>query len=126
MDRWPGFLGLYGTNDFETADGAIDAYNDRLRGFKDIRMVTGYHFGLASAEVDSYFAEETDRFARKVVFNTAPVSNTNTTTYAEEVCQAEPVAMDLATQSVTAVPSDVVRRANHRVEQVIARIWTKR
>jgi hypothetical protein len=30
MDRWPGFLGLYATNDFETADGAIEAFNKRL------------------------------------------------------------------------------------------------
>ena len=45
MSRWPAFLGLYATNDFETADGAIEVYNDRLRGFKEIRMVTGYHFG---------------------------------------------------------------------------------
>lgn len=31
MENWPAFLG-YATNDFETADGAIDAYNNKLKG----------------------------------------------------------------------------------------------
>ena len=82
MDRWPGFLGLYATNDFETADGAIEAFNNRLRGFKEIRMVTGYHFGLASEEVDTYFAYETARFAREIIFNHPPDDNRENTTYA--------------------------------------------
>src|SRR5262249_55863732 len=53
MEKWPAFLGLYATNDFETPEGAIDAYNNKLRGIKSIKMVTGYHFGLASEEVDT-------------------------------------------------------------------------
>ena len=123
MDRWPGFLGLYATNDFETADGAIDAYN-RLRGFKDIRMVTGYHFGLASEEVDSYFAFETARFAREVVFNRPPIDNRQTTTYAREVCNAEPVVMDPMTQSIVDVPSARIRHANQKVDDFIQR-WAR-
>jgi len=125
MDRWPGFLGLYATNDFETADGAIDAFNNRLRGFKDIRMVTGYHFGLASEEVDTYFAYETARFARQVVFNPPPWDNTQTTSYAGEVCDAEPVVMDPATQSIVSVPSKTIQHANRTVDDLITR-WVKR
>jgi pimeloyl-ACP methyl ester carboxylesterase len=125
MDRWPGFLGLYATNDFETADGAIDAYNNRLRGFKEIRMVTGYHFGLASQEVDSYFAYETARFAREVVFNPPPVSNQRTTTYAREVCGAEPVLMDPSTQSIIDTPSKTIQRANRLVDEYLDR-WVTR
>ena len=121
MDRWPGFLGLYATNDFETADGAIDAYNNRLRGFKQIRMVTGYHFGLASEEVDTYFAYETARFARDVVFNPPPIDNRKTTTYAREVCDAEPVLMDPTTQSILGVPSKTIQRANRAVDEFIWR-----
>lgn len=124
MDRWPGFLGLYATNDFETADGAIDAFN-RLRGFKEIRMVTGYHFGLASEEVDTYFAHETARFAREVVFNRPPDDNTQTTTYEREVCKAEPVLMDPTTQSIVSVPSQTIQHANRKVDDFIAR-WVKR
>ena len=124
MDRWPAFLGLYATNDFETADGAIDAYNNRLRGFKEIRMVAGYHFGLASKEVDTYFAYETARFARKVVFNPPPVDNQQTTTYAREVCDAEPVLMDPATQSILGVPSKAIRDANRKVDDFITR-WVR-
>ncbi len=124
MDRWPAFLGLYATNDFETADGAIDAYNHRLRGFKEIRMVTGYHFGLASKEVDSYFAYETARFAREVVFNSPQVDNQHTTTYAREVCDAEPVLMDPATQSILDVPSKAIRDANRKVDEFIMR-WVR-
>jgi pimeloyl-ACP methyl ester carboxylesterase len=125
MDRWPAFLGLYATNDFETADGAIDAFNDQLRGFKEIRMVTGYHFGLASEEVDSYFAYETARFARKAVFRRPPVDNRQTTTYAREVCDAESVLMDPATQSIIGVPSKAIQLANRKVDQVIAQ-WVRR
>src|SRR6185503_17435812 len=121
MDRWPGFLGLYATNDFETADGAIDAFNNRLRGFKDIRMVTGYHFGLASEAVDTYFADETARFARQVVFNRPPSDNTQTTTYAREVCNAEPVLMDPMTQSIVDVQSERIREANEKVDNFILR-----
>lgn len=124
MDRWPGFLGLYATNDFETADGAIDAYNNRLRGFKEIRMVTGYHFGLASEEVDTYFAYETARFAREVLFNRPPIDNRQTTTYAREVCDAESVLMDPATQSIVGVPSETIQHANRRVDDFIAR-WVR-
>ena len=124
MDRWPGFLGLYATNDFETADGAIDAFNNRLRGFKDIRMVTGYHFGLASEEVDTYFAEETARFVRKVVFNRLLSDNQQTTTYAREVCGAEPVVMDPTTQSIVGVPSGTIQNANHKVDDFIRR-WVR-
>lgn len=125
MDRWPGFLGLYATNDFETADGAIDAFNNRLRGFKDIRMVIGYHFGLASEEVDTYFADETARFAREVVFNRPPIDNGQTTTYAREVCDAEPVLMDPTTQSIVGVPSKTIQHANRKVDDFITR-WVKR
>jgi hypothetical protein len=124
MDRWPGFLGLYATNDFETADGAIDAFNNRLRGFKDIRMVTGYHFGLASEEVDTYFADETARFARQVVFNRPPSDNKQTTTYAREVCAAEPVVMDPTTQSIVGVPSETIQHANDKVDDFIRR-WLR-
>ena len=125
MDRWPGFLGLYATNDFETADGAIDAFNNRLRGFKEIRMVTGYHFGLASEEVDTYFAHETARFAREVVFNRPPNDNRQTTTYAREVCDAESVLMDPVTQSIVDVPSETIQRANRKVDDFIAR-WVRK
>ncbi|MCA1659375.1 MAG: alpha/beta hydrolase [Verrucomicrobiaceae bacterium] len=101
MDSWPAFLGLYATNDFETADGAIDVYNNKLQGFKAIRMVTGYHFGLASEQVDTYFARESERFARQALFEAPPVGNRRTTTYAEEVCAAEEVLMDPNTQSIS-------------------------
>jgi pimeloyl-ACP methyl ester carboxylesterase len=69
MENWPAFLGLYATNDYETPDGAIDIFNNKLNGIKSIKMVTGYHFGLSSEEVDTYFALETERFARRVVFD---------------------------------------------------------
>jgi hypothetical protein len=122
MNRWPGFLGLYGTHDFETADGAIDAYNHMLNGFKEIRMVTSYHFGLPSTEIDTYFAAETERFARLVVTrNPPPNGNFSTTTYAQEVCAAEAVLMDPTTQSITGVPSKVVRDANRKVDAFIER-----
>ena len=119
MDRWPGFLGLYATNDFETADGAIDAYNQRLHGVKTIRMVTGYHFGLASEEVDTYFARETAAFAEEVLFHPRVLGNTKTTTYAREVCDAEQVTMDPVTQSIVDVPSQVIRNADGEVDQFI-------
>ncbi len=122
MDRWPAFLGLYSTNDFETADGAIDVFNERLRGFKDIKMVTGYHFGLASEEVDTYFAYESAKFAKRVVLRTPPTNNKKTTTYAEEVCASEKVVMDPATQSILDVPSRKIKKANRRVNRFI-RNW---
>ena len=125
MNGWPAFLGLYGTNDFETADGAIEAYNERLRGFKEIRMVTGYHFGLASEEVDTYFALESERFARKIVFNNPPADNRQTTTYASEVCEAEEVAMDPVSQSITDVQSKRIRDANRKVDKFLER-WRYR
>jgi hypothetical protein len=124
MDRWPAFLGLYATNDFETADGAIDAFNNRLRGFKEIRMVTGYHFGLASEEVDTYFAHETARFAREVIFKPPTGDNTRTTTYEREVCDAEPVLMDPMTQSIVGVPSKTIQDANRKVDDFITR-WVR-
>jgi len=119
MDRWPAFLGLYGTIDFETADGAIEAFNERLRGFKEIQLVTGYHFGLASEEVDTYFAEESDRFARRAIFGTPPMNDDRTTTYAEEVCSSERVVMDPTTQSIVDVPSNKITVANRRVSQTV-------
>jgi pimeloyl-ACP methyl ester carboxylesterase len=125
MDRWPGFLGLYATNDFETADGAIDAFNNRLQGFKQIRMVTGYHFGLASEEVDTYFAHETAQFARQIIFKRPPVNNRQTTTYAREVCDAEPVIMDPTTQSIVGVPSETIQHANRKVNDFITR-WVRK
>jgi pimeloyl-ACP methyl ester carboxylesterase len=125
MDRWPAFLGLYSTNDFETPDGGVDVYNNRLRGIKQLRMVTGYHFGLASEEVDTYFALESERFARKAIFTSRPLNNTQTTTYASEVCKAEEVAMDPVTQSITDVPSKKVRDANRQVNDFLIR-WRDR
>lgn len=124
MDRWPAFLGLYSTNDFETPDGGIDVYNNRLRGIKEIRMVTGYHFGLASQEVDTYFALESERFARKAIFARPLLDNTQTTTYAREVCGAEPVLMDPVTQSIVGVPSETIQRANQKVDEFLAR-WIR-
>lgn len=121
MDRWPAFLGLYATNDFETADGAIDAYNERLRGFKDIKMVTGYHFGLASAEVDTYFASESVRFARRIVFEAPLAANDRITTYAEQVCDSERVVMDPTTQSIVDVPSKDIQKANREVDRTIGK-----
>src|SRR5262249_23414902 len=41
MENWPAFLGLYATNDYETPDGPIDAFNNKLKGIKSIKMVTG-------------------------------------------------------------------------------------
>lgn len=125
MSRWPAFLGLYATNDFETADGAIDVYNNRLRGFKEIRMVTGYHFGLASEEVDTYFALESERFARRIIFSRPPADNRQTTTYASEVCGAEEVTMDPVSQSITDVPSKKIRDANRKVDKFLER-WRDR
>ena len=125
MNRWPAFLGLYATNDFETPDGAIDVYNDRLRGFKEIRMVTGYHFGLASEEVDTYFALESERFARKIVFSRPPANNRQTTTYASEVCEAEEVTMDPQSQSIMDVPSKKIQDANRQVDKFLER-WMDR
>jgi pimeloyl-ACP methyl ester carboxylesterase len=125
MDRWPAFLGLYATNDFETADGAIDAFNNRLRGFKGIRMVTGYHFGLASEEVDTYFAYENARFAREIVFNHPPNDNRKQTTYARELCDAKPVLMDPTTQSIVSVPSKTIQQTNRKVDAFITQ-WVKR
>jgi hypothetical protein len=82
-------------------------------------MVTGYHFGLASEEVDTYFARESERFARQTVFETAPLGNRKTTTYAEEVCTAEEVVMDPNTQSILDVPSKRIRQAIREVDAVI-------
>jgi hypothetical protein len=82
-------------------------------------MVTGYHFALASEEVDTYFARESERFARKVVFETPPVGNSKTTTYAEEICAAEEVIMDPSTQSILGVPSKTIRHAIREVDAVI-------
>ncbi len=119
MDKWPGFLGLHSTNDFETADGAIDAYNNRLRGRKDIRMVTGYHFGLPSEEVDTYFAYESEKFARKFLLGNTPLVNTRTTSYAREVCDSESVYMNPSDQSITSVDSRAINNANKKVNRVI-------
>lgn len=87
-------------------------------------MVTGYHFGLASEEVDTYFAYETALFAREVVFNRPSMDNTQTTTYAREVCNAEPVVMDPITQSIVGVQSERIRNANHKVDNFIRR-WVR-
>ena len=125
MDRWPAFLGLYSTNDFETADGAIDVFNERLRGIKDIKMVTGYHFGLASEEVDTYFAYESVKFAERAIFCTPPTNNDATTTYAEEVCNSERVIMDPETQSIVEVPSEKIQKANHKVDRFIEK-WIEK
>jgi len=125
MDHWPAFLGLYATNDFETADGAIDAFNERLRGFKDIKMVTGYHFGLASAEVDTYFAQVSASFAKRVIFEAAPTANDQTTSYAEEVCDSERVIMDPETQSIVDVPSKKIQKANRKVDRFIGK-WIEK
>jgi pimeloyl-ACP methyl ester carboxylesterase len=124
MDRWPAFLGLYATHDFETADGAVDAFNQRLRGFKEIELVTGYHFGLASEEVDTFFAYESARFAKRVLFKPAPVANFQTTTYAEAVCASERVIMDPATQTILDVPSLRIRNANREVNSLLEK-WTR-
>ena len=96
-----------------------------LQGFKEIRMVTGYHFGLASEEVDTYFAYETARFAREIVFNRPPNDNRKQTTYAREVCDAEPVLMDPTTQSIIAVQSETIQAANRKVDDFITQ-WVKR
>lgn len=122
MENWPAFLGLYATNDYETPDGAIDVFNNKLKGIKSVKMVTGYHFGLASEEVDTYFALETERFARRAVVDTGVVGNLKTTTYAERMCDAEPVIMDPNTMSISDVPSKAIRDADREVDQVI-QIW---
>jgi pimeloyl-ACP methyl ester carboxylesterase len=122
MENWPAFLGLYATNDYETPDGAIAAFNNKLKGIKSIKMVTGYHFGLASEQVDTYFALETERFARQAAVNMGLVGNLKTTTYAEQVCAAEQVIMDPNTMSISDVPSKTIRDADREVDRVI-QIW---
>src|SRR5262249_34076211 len=119
MEYWPAFLGLYAANDYETPDGPIDAFNNKLKGVKSIRMVTGNHFGLASEEVDTFFALETERFARRVVFELAPVGNLKTTSLADQVCSAEQVVMDPGTMSIADVPSKTIRDADRKVDQAI-------
>ena len=94
----------------------------KLKGIKSIKMVTGYHFALASEEVDTYFALETERFARQAVFDMGVVGNLKTTTSAEQVCAAEQVVMDPNTQSILDVPSKKIRDANREVDRVI-QIW---
>ena len=89
-------------------------------------MVTGYHFGLASQEVDTYFAYETARFAGEGVFNPPPVNNRQTTTYAREVCGAEPVLMDPATQSIVDTPSKAIQRANRLVDERLELLGDRR
>jgi pimeloyl-ACP methyl ester carboxylesterase len=125
MDKWPAFLGLYATNDFETADGAIDVYNNKLRGYKKLKMVTGYHFGLSSEEADSYFALETSKFASHVIFSKTNFQHHQTTTYANEVCNAEPLLMDPLTQTITGVPSKVIQNANRKVNDFIEK-WIRK
>jgi hypothetical protein len=119
MENWPAFLGLYATNDYETPDGAIDVFNNKLRGMKSIQMVTGFHFGLASEEVDTYFALKTERFARRAVFDIGVVGNLKTTTYARQVCAAEQVVMDPNTESISDVPSKAIRAANREVDGIL-------
>ncbi|MDH5621964.1 MAG: hypothetical protein OEY74_07770, partial [Gammaproteobacteria bacterium] len=97
------------------------AYNSQLGGYKDIKMVTGYHFGLPSEEVDTYFAYESEKFARKVLLDATPLINKSTTSYAREVCDSEKVDMNPADQSITRVDSHAVRKANEKVNQIIER-----
>ena len=85
-------------------------------------MVTGYHFGLPSEEVDTYFARETVRFSRQALFETPPVGNKKTTTYAEQVCAAEQVVMDPNTQSIVNGPSKKIDDAIREVDRVI-QVW---
>ena len=87
-------------------------------------MVTGYHFGMASEQVDTYFAYETARFAREVVFNRPPTDNRQTTTYAREVCDAESVLMDPVTQAIVDVPSETIKHANRKVDDFIV-LWVR-
>jgi len=122
MENWPAFLGLYATNDYETPDGPIDIFNNKLKGMKSIKMVTGYHFGLASEEVDTYFALETERFSRRAVFERPPVGNLETTSLTKQVCAAEQVVMDPGTMSIADVPSKTIRDADREVDRVI-RKW---
>ena len=75
-------------------------------------------------KVDTYFAHETARFAKEVVFNSPPIDNKQTTTYAREVCAAEPVVMDPTTQSIVGVPSETIQHANHKVDDFIRR-WVR-
>jgi hypothetical protein len=88
-------------------------------------MVTGYHFGLASEELDTYFAQERERFARRILFSRPPANNRQSTTYANEVCEAEDVTMDPGFQSITEVPSKKIRDANRRVDRFLERCHRK-
>jgi hypothetical protein len=103
---------------------SVGAFNNRLRGFKEIRMVTGYHFGLASEEVDTYFAYETARLAREISFSRPPEDNREQTTYAREVCDAEPIVMDTTTQSIVGVQSETIQGTNRKVDDFISR-WVR-
>jgi hypothetical protein len=76
---------------------------------------------LASEEVDTYFAYETARFAREIVFNRPPNDNRKQTTYEREICEAEPVLMDPTTQSIIGVPSETIKAADRKVDDSITR-----
>ena len=52
------------------------------------------------------------------------MDNTQTTTYAREVCNAEPAIMDPITQSIVGVPSERIRKANQKVDIFIRR-WVQ-
>ena len=90
MDKWPGYLNIHGIYDALTPDGAVEAYN-RVRGFKDVLMVYGNHFGYLYAPNFPYVANKVESFCKKVTINDPSMNNQGKTTLWSEITKAPPI-----------------------------------
>lgn len=90
MHNWPGYMQVTSNQDQQTPDGVIDAYNNKLRGFKEILMYQGWHgIGVWWPDFLPYTLEKTYQFAKKIVLNDPPTDNHATTTLEQKVCKAK-------------------------------------
>jgi pimeloyl-ACP methyl ester carboxylesterase len=95
MDQWPGYLAVKMFQDSFSPDGPVDAYNDKLKGFKRIVLVHGtlgddpnaVTGATVLSESFSYVEDEMGKFAKKMIRADSPwPNNTETTTLAQQVC----------------------------------------
>ena len=106
MENWPAYMQVLATDGFSAVEGAIDIYNNKLRGFKELVIIEGglpwwgyalyNHYTLTAMPgnlfgISGYFPYvlvEMSSFAKQIVLNDPPTNNSGTTTVEQAVCKS--------------------------------------
>jgi len=87
MGEWPAYFDLKMSQDLNTPYGSVDVFNNKIRGFKELILLDGFHGDNFVGDNILYMANKAAKWAKKVIFNTPPSNNMAKTSIDQAVCQ---------------------------------------